>query len=212
MIIPAIETLYKIFDSLNNKYFQSKLKQPIITIQTQGRYNGKSQILGWCSSEPIWTHKDSKQKDVKHYEINICAETLQRDMIEIAATLQHEIVHYANSSYGIDDCKKGRHNEYFKELAERCDLKVTKQRGRGWGNTEANEAFVNFIVSLKLDQKVFDCYRELKLTKKTKREKKMFKYICPSCKTEAKAKVDANIICGECNQEFVMVEEKEKEE
>ena len=37
-----------------------------------------------------------------------------------------------------------------------------------------------------------------------KKEKKTFKYVCPTCGDEIKAKPEKHIICGECECQFVM--------
>ena len=208
MIIPALETLYKAFDAINTKYFESKLAQPIITIQTNSHYN--KNCLGWCTVDPLWKSKEDKK--FKQWEICVCSERLKDDMISIVETLMHEVVHYANASYGIEDCKRGKHNEHFKELAERVGLKVSKRRGVGWGMTEPTEDFVNFVVSLKLDMKVFDCFRDIIEKEKTKRKKKMFKFQCPECKEIIKGKATLKAVCEDCGQEFILIEEVEESE
>lgn len=210
MIIKSLETLYQMFDSINKKYYQNKLNKPMITIQTNSFRN--SNIMGWCSTDPIWIYKDESKKDVKRWEINICAETLKNDILSIAETLQHEIVHLANAQNEIVDCKKGKHNEHFKNLAEKVDLKVEKRRGVGWGITEPTENFIIFVVGLKIDSSVFDCYRDLILKEKIKRKKKMFKYICPGCKETIKAKMGINVMCEDCNQEFIFNDEVQEKE
>ena len=65
MITKTILELNKIFKLLNKQFFEDKLVEPIILIQTKS----KKHTLGTCSTNPIWQKKD-EEKD-KKYEITL---------------------------------------------------------------------------------------------------------------------------------------------
>ena len=80
--------LNKLFDLLNQEFFESALSRPTITIQSTPRAFGHFSLR-----DDTWISK----KGATH-EINIGAGTLARPIEEIAATLLHEMVHYTATS------------------------------------------------------------------------------------------------------------------
>lgn len=78
--------LNKIFDLLNDAYFESALSRPTITIQSTPRAYGHFSLRG-----DTWLSKNGAT-----HEINIGAGTLSRPIEEVTATLLHEMVHYYN--------------------------------------------------------------------------------------------------------------------
>ncbi len=201
----ALEELYRIFDLLNKKYFSNQLPAPIITIQT----TKKSNVMGWFTLDKIWKSIEEKDfKDEKH-EINISAEFLRRDVSDIVETLQHEICHYYNKLADIVDYHGNYHTKKFKETAEKFGLVCHKDSKIGYGLTERSEQFNEFIKNeIKPNKDSFVYFRSFVLKKKVaERKKNLFKYKCEQCNTEAKAKKDTNLICGNCNSEMVIQEE-----
>ena len=108
--------LNKIFDLLNETYFESTLSRPTITIQSTPKAYGHFSLR-----EDTWVSKLGGT-----HEINIGAGTLARPIEEVAATLLHEMVHYFNYEHGVQDCSRGNtyHNKRFKEAAESRGLIV----------------------------------------------------------------------------------------
>ena len=83
----TVKNLEELFDTFNAHLFNNELEKPVITVSpdsTSGAY-------GWCTTQKIW-----KSSDEEFYEINICAEHLNRDIKEICGTLIHEMVHLDN--------------------------------------------------------------------------------------------------------------------
>jgi predicted RNA-binding Zn-ribbon protein involved in translation (DUF1610 family) len=200
----ATEELYRIFEILNNKYFEGKLEAPIITIQ-KGK---KSNNLGWFSTEKIWTNK---AQDNKKHEINVSAEHLKDDVTDIVETVLHECCHYQNKVLDIKDCNGQIHNKKFKSMAEKVGLLVERDKKVGWGYTSCSAELKQFITdTIKPNGEAFSYFRTMVLDTgkaSTPREKTIFKYTCPQCGEEVKAKKDKNIICGDCKVAFKIEEE-----
>src|SRR5208282_3657350 len=98
--------------------FHRNMPLPVITIQYRGRKNA----LGWFSD-----HRWGNSQQDALPEINICAETLARSVQDIAETLLHEMVHYANALEGINDCTiRQYHNGEFKRGCEEIGLVCEK--------------------------------------------------------------------------------------
>ena len=196
----ALDELYRVFDILNKEYFSGKLLYPMITIQKTKR----SGNLGWFTLDKVW--KDKKSED-KRYEINICAEYLSRDLYELMDTLQHEMVHYANKISEIKDCNGQVHNKKFKTLAESVGLLVEKSKKYGYGHTTCSDKFKEFIDNIITPNiECFNYFRNVPLKETVSKEKTQFTYICPKCDEKVKAKIDKNIICGECQCNFEIKE------
>lgn len=195
----ALEELYRIFEILNKNYYEEKLETPMITIQKAKR----SGNLGWFTFDKVWEKKDG---ETQKYEINICPEYLNQDAHTIVDTLQHESVHYLNRTLGIKDCNGKVHNKKFKELAEKMGLIVTKSKQCGFGHTSCSDEFKKFIdEDIKPNMDAFSYFRSLPNKEpKPQREKKTFKYVCPECKKVVKAEPDMNVVCGQCEVEFVI--------
>jgi hypothetical protein len=195
----ALDELYRIFDILNKNYYENKLPYPMITIQKTKR----SGNLGWFTLDKVWKNQITEDR---RYEINICAEYLNGEIYQIVDTLQHETVHYANKMSDIKDCNGQVHNKKFRNLAEQVGLIVEKSKKYGYGHTSCSDEFKVFIdEEIKPDMKAFEYFRNVPpKEKKVASEKKTFKYICPVCNAEVKAKKDKNIVCGECECQFEM--------
>ena len=155
-ICPPIRELERIYDILAKKSGLDKIaKRPIITIQTRGRQKS----LGW-----YW---DSKWKSGKKKisEINICAEELDKNPIEI---LIHEMAHYHNASLDILDCNQHQyHNKHFKSRAGIYGLNVEKMGRHGWGLTSLSPKLKKEIASLNLKKDIFKLYRQKNITFKS---------------------------------------------
>ena len=85
--------LNKLFDLLNEEFFESELSRPTITIQSTPRAYGHFSLR-----DDAWVSKLGST-----HEINLGAGTLARPIEDVAATLLHEMVHYYNYVNGIKD-------------------------------------------------------------------------------------------------------------
>ena len=212
-ISEALIELSRIFHLLNDKYFEGKLQDPVLTIQST-----KKKILGWCTLKKVWkptiketTIETSKLKS--RYEINICAQHLVSPPELLAETVLHEMIHLSNIMNDISDCTNAYyHNKRFKKAAEKIGLICEKDKKYGYGLTSLSEDLKKYIIEeIKVNADVFKYFREIELTKSSggsdTRKKRIFKYTCPKCGLEAKGKLNIHVVCKSCNEELKMEEE-----
>jgi DNA-directed RNA polymerase subunit RPC12/RpoP len=202
MIQKTIAELNKIFKLLNKQFFEDKLVEPIILIQTKS----KKHTLGTCSTNPIWEKKND-EKD-KRYEITLSGAYLNRTLEEIVATLSHECIHLYCSLNKIKDTSNNcvYHNKKFKEEAEKRGLIIEKDKTIGWSLTKLAEPIIKLISTWKIDDTAFDYWRNSKEFKVEKPRGILNKYKCPQCETKITSTKTLNIICGDCNKKFELVE------
>lgn len=203
---PIIKQLESLFSSLNQKFYNNELPMPIITVSpdtTKGAY-------GWCTSWKAWKEVTSHTKDENSsegfYEINICAEYLQRPFIETAQTLLHEMAHLYNCIHEIKDTSRGGtyHNKKYAVTATAHGLNVAEHDKYGWTITTLNDEAKAYIESMNIT--TFEVHRE-KLPKKSGTSKQSSrKYVCPICGCIVRATKEVNIICGDCNEPLQLVE------
>lgn len=197
------QELNRVFNLLNEKYFEGELETPIITLQRK-----RSNNLGHFTLSKIWKNKETEDC---RYEININPINLDRPIVNICETLLHEACHMYAKMNEIKDCNGQNHNKRFKAIAEERDLVCEKHKSYGYGITHYTEAFNKFIQEeVKPDEECFKYFMAIpKVEDKEKKptNKKIFKYICKECGQEIKAKMDAHVKCGLCNVEFEMEEE-----
>lgn len=132
--------LNKIFDLLNEEYFNNELVRPVITIQSTPRAYGH-----FTTSEHTWQRVIGSDA----HEINIGAGTLARPIEEVVATLLHEAVHYYNWSVAKkNDTSRGGtyHNKVFRAAAEARGLIVSKSEKYGWSHTAPSDETLEFCI------------------------------------------------------------------
>ena len=193
-IIEKFENLFSIF---NKKYYNNELQTPVITVSpdtTRGAY-------GWCTSWKAW--KDSEDEDGGYYEINMCAEHLNRDFKEVCATLLHEMVHLWNLQNNVQDTSRSGtyHNKNFKVEAEKHGLIIEKDSKYGWTITKLNDECSKFIEGLKHESFKLHRKKMIKVNTSSTRQSTR-KYVCPSCGCIVRATKEVNILCGDCNEYF----------
>lgn len=141
--------LNKLFDLLNERFFENALQRPTITIQSTPRAYGHFSL-----SPDTWVSVTGSS-----HEINIGAGTISRPIEEVAATLLHEMVHYYNYKNGVQDCSRGNtyHNKRFKFTAESHGLHVEHDSKYGWTMTTPNNELLDFI----LENQLSDIYEKV---------------------------------------------------
>lgn len=196
----ALEELYRIFDILNRDKFDGELSAPVITIQkTRGR------TLGHFTLDRTWRDKNNEQsEETSYYEINVDPRWFNtRTPADVAETLLHEMCHYYNKVNDIKDCSGNVHNKKFKSSAEKVGLVVEKGQGVGYGYTSMSEALRAYVDEVvKPSEEAFEYFRSVPAKPSGAggaRKKTMFKYTCPECGAEVKAKRDMAIKCGDCD-------------
>ena len=193
----TIATLEKLFEALNRIYYENSLPKVVITVQTTPK------AYGHCSTKKIWT---SGIESEAMYEINIGAEYLSREFAEVAATLNHEMVHLYCLENGIQDtCQNGRyHNKTFKEEAVKRDLLIGYNKASGYSPTEATPAFKEKLEQAGFTESI-EISRSFKARKASSVRAKPHKYVCPICGQTVKSTAELNLVCGICNEPFVKV-------
>lgn len=200
--------LNKIFDLLNQNYFESVLSRPTITIQSTPKAYGHFSLR-----DDTWISKNGAS-----HEINIGAGTLSRPIEEVAATLLHEMVHYYNHVNGIKDCSRGNtyHNRRFKESAEERGLIVRHSEKYGWSHTSPSDDLLEFVLDNDLRDILINrnemtafpihgtgTHSGTDITG-TRKPSSARKYICPCCGNSVRATKSVNIGCLDCNSPMIL--------
>ena len=199
--------LNKIFDLLNEEFFESSLSRPTITIQSTPKAYGHFSLR-----EDTWISKLGAT-----HEINIGAGTLARPIEEVAATLLHEMVHYYNHVQGIQDCSRGNtyHNRKFKAAAECRGLIVEHHDKYGWTITKPSDELLEFVLrndlsDILINRNEFSGFQmpgtgthsgaEVTAPPRLSSSRK---YICPCCGNSVRATKTVRIACLDCMQQMI---------
>ncbi len=203
--------LEKIFRAVNRDWFGGELEEPIITIQSTPR------AYGHVSVAKTWRRKD----DWRH-ELNIGAETLDRPIEHVVATMVHEMVHLYNIAHEVQDCSRGGayHNRKFRDEAERRGLVIGHHPSYGWTVTEPGDKLLEYIIE--------QGWTEININRggnwrptasggskageggavdggKEPRKSSTRKLVCPCCGQSVRATRAVNILCGDCMKKMVEV-------
>lgn len=190
-----VSKLENLFSLLNNLYFEGKLPQPIITVQSTPK------AYGHCSTKKIWK-KGEDGKDGGQYEINIGAEFLNRPSEFTAATMLHEMIHlYCRENDIEETCQNGRyHNKRFKEECESRGLVVEYDRTNGYSTTLPSKEFAETLRTNGYVLEVPFARHTLVKEKKKAERTKVHKYVCPKCGQSVSTTQNLSLICGNCNE------------
>lgn len=202
--------LDKIFNLLNEQYFDSELPKVVITIQsTPKAYGHFTTYEAWHCNED------------RYNEINIGAGTLDRPIENIVATLLHEMVHEYCFINGIKDTSRAGsyHNKKFKTEAMKRDLNIDYDSRIGFSVTSPTEELLNFCIDNELEDiqiardDFYDFFRgavsggnSVTGTTATGRRtgSNYRRYICPKCGNIARTTKDMLLICGDCKEVMVL--------
>ena len=199
----------KLFDLLNQEFFESALSRPTITIQSTPKAYGHFSLR-----EDTWVSKIGGT-----HEINIGAGTLARPIEDICATLLHEMVHYFNYVTGIHDCSRGGtyHNRKFRDSAEAHGLIVEHHEKYGWTITHPSDELLQFCLDNDLSDILINRneFSGIRVTGTgthatatpmgTPRTSSTRKYLCPCCGNSVRATKNVNIGCLDCRFQMVLV-------
>ena len=200
--------LNRIFDLLNEEYFENTLSRPTITIQSTPKAYGHFSLRS-----DTWISKNGES-----HEINVAAGTLNRPIEFVVATLLHEMVHYYNHVNGIQDTSRGNtyHNKRFRESAEARGLIVEHHPTYGWSITSPADELLDFVLFNGLTDILLNrnepygvrvpvggANSGTDFTPKTKPSSTR-KYICPCCGMSVRATRTVNIGCLDCDEQLVV--------
>lgn len=195
---PVIAELENLFSKFNERFFNNELEAPVIAVSpdhTRGAY-------GWCTMWKAWKSGDGENDG--HYEINMCAEYLNRPFEETCSTLIHEMVHLLNLQNGVQDTSRSGlyHNRKFKTTAEEHGLVIEKGPKYGWHVTSLSPEAEEFIKGL--GKSGFSLVRPRVKTLKgsSSSGSSSRKYVCPCCGTIIRATKEVNVQCGDCGVPF----------
>jgi len=212
----AVKKLEELFHQFNDYLFNGEVETPVITLM----HDTTRSAYGWCTTQKIW-----KAGEQEYYEINICAEHLNRPIKEVCGTLIHEMVHLDNIKKGIKDTSAGGryHNKKFKETAEAHGLVIEKVEGYGWTKTSLQEETAAWIdENVEIDK--FDLVRlgarksgkgvgtgsegssegDSESGENPTPKKSKYKYYhCPCCGKKFYSIYEIKATCDDCNEEFV---------
>ena len=204
--------LNKIFDLLNQEFFESTLSRPTITIQSTPKAYGHFSL-----NKDTWISKLGGT-----HEINIGAGTLARPIENVVATLLHEMVHYFNHINGVQDCSRGNtyHNRRFKEAAEARGLIISHSDKYGWSNTEPSDELLEFCLRFGLTEILINRNEATYFRvgggsgahsggvdgiTPPARPSSTRKYICPCCRMSVRATRTVRIACIDCQERMIEV-------
>ena len=195
-----LQELHKAFDCLNNAFYQGELPSVIITIQSKGKSNSN----GWFTPAKIW----SDGTEQKH-EINITAESLKRDYIDIIRTLHHEMIHLYCHVNEIKDVSRGNtyHNTRFKKACEQHGFEYKEDaydKKYGWTYASLTEETIEIINKFPVNYDVFKLHRAetLQLDEKPKKKSSTIKWVCGCGVIVRSTKDGLNLFCGDCGTKF----------
>ena len=188
-VIEAAELLYGAFTSRFNR----EMPRPVITVQTKGRMNA----CAW-----FWADRWQDGEQSRIPEINLCAEHVSDDLAELANSVLHEMVHYANWLDGVRDCSSSQyHNRRFKQRCEAVGLICERhpQKRYGWACTKLSTEEETFVISLGIDETALNLSR-IAQQGKHRTGSKLKKWVC-GC-TNLWAAVDVHATCNRCGRPF----------
>lgn len=199
--------LNKLFDLLNQHYFEGALSRPTITIQSTPRAYGHFTLR-----EDTWISTVGCS-----HEINLGAGTLARPIEHVCATLLHEMVHLYCYVNGIKDTSRGGtyHNKRFKAAAEAHGLLVEHHPKYGWTLTSPSDGLLDVVLENNLTDILItrnEFYGVSAAGTGTDgqngrmvsppRKSSTRKYLCPCCGSSVRATKDVHIACLDCQKEM----------
>lgn len=201
--IKTVSYMSMLFDYCNTNLFHCELDKPVITVQQDARNKSN----GWFTVKKVWHECGVNWENDENgaYELNMTAQTLNRPIEEIAATLIHEMCHLYAAQNNIQDTSRGctYHNKLFKKIAESHGLNVSCFGNIGWSVTsltsDSKELLSAFFEEFPADL----IYRSPIEKGQTVKTSSTRKYICPCCGMSVRATKEVNIKCVDCDELMV---------
>jgi hypothetical protein len=191
--IETVKFFGRLYDYLNGEFFNEELIKPVITVSPDER----AKATGWFVCKEVWQENGV---DTGEVELNICANFLNRPLIDLAETMLHEMCHNYAYVNKIQDCSRSGtyHNKLFQRIAEMHGLIVEKVPTIGYARTSLADASKAVIEKFLSDEKVIFRLHNLKGAKIKGSSTR--KYICPVCGMSVRATKKVNIICADCDE------------
>lgn len=193
----TLSELYRVFRAANDHFYQGRLVEPMIVVQSRGR----KRALGWFTTEAVWTATDGGRR----YEITVTAEWLGRGVEEVMETLLHEMVHLYNRMRQVRDVSGNQyHNDHFREAAEKHGLAVERSESHGWAHTTLQPATREWLATLEVNPAAFTLARKDRQRRVADPEGmagKLKRFACGCTNIRSITWVDA--VCRQCGKPFV---------
>lgn len=207
------------YDVFNKELFDDELTPVVITLQDR-----KSSYAHYSLG------KEWRVEQEHLPELNISVRYIERDISAICASLVHEMCHHYANIKGLQDVSSnGRyHNKVFYKIGTEHGLILTRdpQNYIGWSITQPSERLIEIIDRYNI-RKPLDINKDgIEYTAgglmggdgknivgpdgkpiKPKKKTSTRKYICPSCLNSIRATKDQNILCLDCNEQFIKADQ-----
>ena len=208
----TVQYLQKIYNLINAEYFNGELEEITLTVQESVR------SYGHVSVSETWFTTDNKAMK----ELNVSANYLTRDIIEVVTTLIHECSHIYNMQHGVKDTSNGYiyHNKEFKKTAEEMGkIKIDRSEKYGWTISTPTEETIDFCIRNGLENIEIGRKSDFSFggftggtngnntlpRPTTRKPSSTRKYICPCCGNSFRATKDISAICADCDVQFVKI-------
>jgi len=190
---------------INEYYFNNELDldRCVWTVSSQPT------SYGFFTPYNSYTIFDKITGEREAVQISLGAETINRPIENVVATMIHEMTHYYNFMKGVKDTSRGNryHNKFFKREAEKHGIKIDYDNTIGYSITSPTEDLIDWIIR--------EGFEELRLQEKsgsmlliggfgTSRKSNSIKLVCPLCKQIARTtNPDHKIGCFNCMIEMI---------
>ncbi len=136
---------------LNEKYFDGKLPEAIITVQTKEKITADS---WFCPN--TWEDKDGNS----FHEINICSYALDKGRLAIMTAMLHSMIHLYCHVNGIAEVSRGGtyHNRLFQAESAKRDLLTERTPKNGLSKSVPTAQFAEFVENSGVED-IFTAYR-----------------------------------------------------
>lgn len=210
MIIKDYQTLKEAFDYFNLKLFDNKLPNVVVILQR------KPHSFGYFGFEHYKTREGNDRASV----IALNPDTFNgRTDKDILSTFVHEMVHLQQFAL-YDHPKAGYHDKVWANLMEDIGLMPSstgEEGGKRTGQKVSHyiiegDKFDTFCDAFLIEHSIlWEAIIADEKEKKDKKKSSRKKYTCPVCLTNIWAKSDVSVLCGECNEKFIVEENDENE-
>lgn len=210
------ETLDKAYKFFNQKLFENKLPDCMLLMQRKGKRN-----LGYFHPERFVDRQlidEARSKKMKNSVPRIDELSLNPDNfvgrsdIEIMQTLVHEMAHVWQFRCTDKYPRNGYHDKVWGRQMEAIGLMPSNTGEEGGKRT--GQQMMDYPIKggkFEIACKAFLKSNKIKLTSfplpaaASTQNKNKTKYTCPSCEMNAWAKPNANIQCGDCDEQMMEV-------
>lgn len=215
-VYSLIELFLKAYAKFNKEVFNGDLPDAVINIAYLNNNKKNGTIYGQMAANGAFVDSDDNYAE----DITISPKVISLGFEDTMLTLLHEMIHIYNKQHKIEDVnKQGKHNEKFKESAEKFGVSVEKDKYVGWTTNILAQEHYKIVSNIPYDKKIFDLDYELtniendkNKDKNNKPKKIKFKHSCPNnhFKPFKLNEMQDNLKCSICGEPVLIEEVKPK--